>query len=515
MAIAEVYYPNAMSMPVDDSSISFPRAPPPSPEMQPRGLSRIFEFPASKLEGIGVDLRRNTFAFDEERSDENCHYPTRRKLCESIFPDSDPYEDDYIACSPRKRVCCASSMALPEDHMITTMSSSGDTSSLASSGFGSFHDVSRRGMESAAVGGIGLDMNITNGTQDPGMFSEGLRVQSKPHFIPPRTDGGAVVMRDPFSPSYFTDDNYAQNMLSRSFDLYATHPHLPHSFETTQLPEVRPGRSRTLDTASLHKTLLPCPQAPPEYNLEVSQRKRKVSVKRKNPDESENDPLQFSFDYSYSSTGSSGENDWVLVDRQPEGIWPLEKKPCSGDQSFILAPSMQQQPYVFNNHQLFGHSAEKASAPLEVPRSITISPSFSPFVKVDVLGQHEVETSKDSTPTQRQAMDVGLDLGCSEEAEKMEMEDESESFQQHNGMVELPLVLRPHPPGFQMGVAAAVTTGQGQAPGLLSIPARHSCMEGFLHQQSKSARWWGTDRDGEQVLMDGETEARLSLSKSL
>ena len=130
--------------------------------------------------------------------------------------------------------------------------------------------------------------------------------------------------------------------LSHSYDLHKMHPHLPQSFETTQLPEVRPSRSRTLDSSSPSAYDNP-PRSRSQTldanynNDDPNQRRRKISIKRKNPEEGDADPsLQFSFEYSYSSTGSSGESDWLMVDCKAEPARPMEKKACcAGDPSFV------------------------------------------------------------------------------------------------------------------------------------------------------------------------------------
>lgn len=507
--MAEVYYPDVISQPVEDStSASFPRAPPPSPEMQPRGLGNIFEIPASKFDGIGLDLRRNSFSFDcddDKMGGGNDNYTTRRKAHSCLFQDSDLYEEDDISCSPRKRVCCANNFLSLENHTTISSASCGENS-FTSSGFGSYGDAS---FEGGAAGGYEFKTRVHVGkdAQNIGRplsshLSPDSMLLSKPQVMVPRVDEGVAVMRDPFSPSYYNED-HLQNAMSRSFDLHATHPHLPLSFETTQLPAVRPGRSRTLDTASLQKTLPPPPPhsdraSSSETNLDPSQRRRKISVKRKNPEESENDPLQFSFDYSYSSTGS-GENDWVLVDRKPEGVWPSEKKPCGGDHFSILSHS-RLQPYVFNGDS-------RPAPPLDVPNipSFSNHKTRSEYSSVNASGnplhQHNMENS------------MGFNL---EDGEKMETDASTGSGP---GIANLPLsnnsmavspsaLLRPHrPPGGNL-------FGGSGGVDLLGVPSRHSCMEGFLHQQSRNG-WWGAENTEEQVHMDTEVDIRLNFSKSL
>jgi len=551
MAMAEVYYPDVVSAPMDDpSSVSLPRAPPPSPEMQPRGSGgNKFEFPANKWEGIGLDLTRNSFVFDEETEGgeivEDCYHPEQRKPHEKQAQRSgslDEEDESYYAYSPRKRVCCAGNSRLSEGyaHTVTAAASSSyATSSLASSGFGSFHDNFSQGgvgVGVAVVGGnggvIGLDAGVLNGTLDPALPTVDLsarhhhpRMQSKPHLIPPRPDvmeGGAVLMRDPFSPSYLLSNNEdfgeQRNAFSHSFDLHTTHPHLPHSFETTQLPKVRPGRSRTLDVTSLQKTLIPPPESLSGTDLDGSQRKRKVSIKRKNPEEIENDSLQFSFDYSYSSTGSMGESDWVLVDQQIEGVCPMEKKPCGEHHSTKLL-----HPFLFNGNSLVG--TLRKNHQIDASQGIVMSSSFSPFLNDSIEHGLKEEGPVGSSPAHEQiqaASSMGLDRkeDCFEEAETMEMEVEPSSNMssdniiqssniQHTCPANSQLLLRPHPPASQAAVSS------GDSPGLLSIPSRHSCMEGFLFQNNRVGGLWCSDKSGECIQMDSETETKVSMSKSL
>lgn len=541
MAMAEVFLPEVLSTTVEDLSISFPRAPPPSPEMQPRGNSGVFEIPASKFEGIGLDLRRDTFPLDEEEEDEHPLH-LRKQLGSSsvpfgnssMFSELDIYEDDFVACSPRKRVCCAASTTVPRDHMITTFPSS-QANSLASSGFGSLHDIAHKEEEGANFG-----MGFTNGTGAdsmsafPMIFSSGPQIQSKPHLIPPRSEGGIPTLREPpfivtptVSPlhaplSDLADDHHHYNLLSRSCDLHTTHPHLPHSFEATQLPEARPTRSRTLDSASLHKTLLPCPQTS-EDNQDTGQRKRKVSIKRKNPEESESDSgLQFSFDYSYSSTGSSGESDWVLVDMQTESSWPLEKKACSVHHSSVLAHSMQHQ-YAFDSSAGPSSSSsartmgigsggrERAGAIDMPPQDATISSPFSQFLNSNVQLEMGVSKAEDNTPTQHQCMDLSaMTMDWGRQSEDMEvdlaamdcgnnMRTTLAGSHDSDNTIMSPVLLRPH-------LQYPQASGGGHTHELLPVPVRHSCME------SRSVSFW---RSQKEVQLDTDMETRLNLSKSL
>ena len=338
MAVADVYLPE---MAGEDHLIAFPRAPPPSPEMQPRNHSRVFDIPASKFEeigrggeGMGLDLRRNTFPFEEEAENDIPHlgavlgYGCGSKRSDSAVHFKDCNDDDGNALldagSPQKRVCCSPS-TLPAN-MMTTAFPSSNHDSLVSSGFGSFqplgNSVSGAGDDSTGF----LNCSATgshSGSNSPSYFSSIRSLQTSPHLIAQTQESSTHTLRPPTDPS--------SACLSRSYDLHTIHPHLPHSFEATQLPQVRTSRSRTLDSASqeAHARMLDSHYGARGEGEDPTQRRRKVSIKRKNPDEDESDPnLQFSFEYSYSSTGSSGESDWVMVDRKMEPGWPLGKKAC-------------------------------------------------------------------------------------------------------------------------------------------------------------------------------------------
>ena len=329
MAMADVFIPELAS---DDLLTPFPRAPPPSPEMQPRSHSRVFEIPASKFEGIGLDLRRNTFQFDE---DDECPLGTQNiHYAESPSSDKDEIIDDPFPGSPQKRVCCSPS-TMPRDFMTTAFPSS-NCDSLVSSGFGSYQTLLHNSIpEEGLSGGMGFGHQSGSHSQSnsPPYFGS-KNHKTSPHLIPHRIAENLATPTNFYPPT-------SNKILSRSYDLHHMHPHLPHSFEATQLPEVRPTRSRTLDSTSPSHDIGTRPRSQTLdvcYGEDPTERKRKISIKRKNPDEYEGDSsLQFCFDYSYSSTGSSGgDSDWIIVDRNIESTWPIEKKACCADDPSLV-----------------------------------------------------------------------------------------------------------------------------------------------------------------------------------
>ena len=365
----------------------FPRAPPPSPEMQPCSHNHVFEIPASKFDGMGLDLRRDTFPLDEDdESPLNTHHyhldppkppggreedhqnPQHRSrgLFGTRLIDDD--EDEWLPGSPQKRVCCSPS-TLPRDHMITVHPSSSAHSSLVSSGIGSFqHDVIPEEEGGVVTGdggvtGFGGYSGTRPHSNSPPHFGTGMQHHHHSPFTGHRSGILSLQPHPPPAlplPTGSASPSSDHTLLSRSYDLHHMHPHLPLSFETTQLPEVRPTRSRTLDSSTPSPHDLP-PRTRSHtldsegglglgaglglgVGLGLGQddasghvdggngggRRRKISIKRKNPEDTdgEDSSLQFSFEYSFSSTGSSAEPDWVMVDCKVEPSRPMEKKAC-------------------------------------------------------------------------------------------------------------------------------------------------------------------------------------------
>ena len=334
MAITDVCVSDMIS---NDDHLTpyYPRAPPPSPEMQPKSRGLDFEIPASKFSGIGLDLRRDSFPLEEED--------------EFPIPTSHHHHQYPLTGSPQKRVCCSPNV-VSRDHMITSFPSSSNKDSLVSSGFVSCSTSLRDPIleESGMGNGIGYRESMSHSHSKSAPYFDS---QTTPHLMSHRegthTPNGVLN-----SATSLYVPNSSNHALSHSYDLHSIHAHLPHSFEATRLlPEPRPTRSRTLDSAALtldvararSKTL------DASYGEDPTERKRKVSIKRRNPEENEGDPsLQFCFDYSYSSsTGSNGgggggvDSDWVVVDHNVESTWPLEKKACCSSDPLSVALSSQ------------------------------------------------------------------------------------------------------------------------------------------------------------------------------
>ena len=315
--MAEVYRPES-----DDRLSPYPRAPPPSPEAQHRTLGGMFEFPRGAFEGFGIDLRRRDFDFDEiDNVQSPVHEPTtvRRSSPKRAASSDTDNSDCEQPGSPMKRMCSApstmpNSFELPgfdPSLLATTSSISGEGGLLQASSSGGIR-VSIPNFSELAASKSRSPEHVCpqshSHSTSPTLFQQQPQGTS-PYSIPPRSNGSVTPTHKPTSHPHDTS-----HLLSKSFDLHHVQSHFPTTLEITPPPEVRPARSRTLDTTS--------------YTHDNSTlRTRKVSLKR-NYGELESDPnLQFAFDYSYSSTGSSGESDWIVIESDLSS-YPQGKKAC-------------------------------------------------------------------------------------------------------------------------------------------------------------------------------------------
>ena len=315
MAMAEVYRPES-----EDRLSPYPRAPPPSPEAQHRAVGGIFEFPRGVFEGFGIDLRRRDFDFSE--NDEPSLPPvqestTVRRSSPKRAASSDTDDSDFEQPgSPMKRMCSAPS-TMPnsfevqgfQPSLLSSSTSIGNGSLLQPVSTGDMKVSIPNFSELAAFKSRSPEHAQSHShSTSPPLFQQQQHQATSPYSIPPRSNGSVTPTHQPSS-QYDTS-----HLLSKSFDLHNVQSHFPAHFEVTPPPpEVRPTRSRTLDTTS--------------YTDTPALRTRKVSLKR-NYNELESDPnLQFPFDYSYSSTGSSGESDWVVIENDLSS-YPQGKKAC-------------------------------------------------------------------------------------------------------------------------------------------------------------------------------------------
>ena len=319
MAMAEVYRPES-----EDHLSPYPRAPPPSPEAQHRTLGGIFEFPSEMFDGFGIDLRRRDFDFSE--NDEDVSSPpvyestTVQRSSPKRAASSDTDDSDCEGPgSPMKRMCSAPS-TMPNSfevqgfnpHLLAS-TSSGCANLLQPISTSNIKVSIPNFSELAAFSSHSPEHNPTlshSHTTSPTPFLQQHPQHTSPYSIPPRSTGSVTPTHQPT-----TYPHDSSHLLSKSFDLHNVQSHFPAHFEVTPPPpEVRPTRSRTLDASNYaHETPII--------------RTRKVSLKR-NYGELESDPnLQFAFDYSYSSTGSSGESDWVVIESDLSS-YPQGKKAC-------------------------------------------------------------------------------------------------------------------------------------------------------------------------------------------
>ena len=315
MAMAEVYRPES-----EDRLSPYPRAPPPSPEAQHRTLGGIFEFPRGIFEGFGLDLRRRDFDFSEnDELSSPVQEPTAvRRSSPKRAASSDTDDSDFEQPgSPMKRMCSAPS-TMPnsfdvqgfQPSLLASSTSVGNGSLLQPVSTGDMKVSIPNFSELAAFKSRSPEHAQSHSdSTSPTLFQQQHQVTS-PYSIPPRSNGSVTPTHQPLSQAHHD----TSHLLSKSFDLHNVQSHFPANFEVTPPPpEVRPTRSRTLDT-----TL---------YTDNPALRTRKISLKR-NYNELESEPnLQFPFDYSYSSTGSSGESDWVVIESDLSS-YPQGKKAC-------------------------------------------------------------------------------------------------------------------------------------------------------------------------------------------
>ncbi len=317
MAMAEVYRPES-----EDRLSPYPRAPPPSPEAQHRTLGGIFEFPRGMFEdGFGIDLRRRDFDFSEtdELTSPVREPTTVRRSSPKRAASSDTDDSDFEQPgSPMKRMCSAPS-TMPssfevqgfQPSLLSSSTSVGNGSLLQPVSTGDMKVSIPNFSELAAFKSRSPEHAQSHShSTSPPLFQQQHQTTS-PYSIPPRSNGSVTPTHQPLSQEHYD----TSHLLSKSFDLHNVQSHFPAHFEVTPPPpEVRPTRSRTLDTTS--------------YTDNPALRTRKVSLKRNyNELESTEPNLQFPFDYSYSSTGSSGESDWVVIENDLSSC-PQGKKAC-------------------------------------------------------------------------------------------------------------------------------------------------------------------------------------------
>ena len=351
--MAEVYRPES-----DDHLSPYPRAPPPSPEAQHRTLGGIFEFPRNMFEGYGIDLKRTDFDFSENDDDfpsPNYEPTTIRRSSPKRAASSDTDDSDFEQPgSPMKRMCSAPS-TMPNSFEVQGFHPNLLASTSCNIGNGGLLQpittgdikVSIPNFTELASANLHSPEHVRpqshSNTTSPTLFLQQTQGRT-PYSIPPRSNGSATPTHQPTA-----EHHDSSHLLSKSFDLHNVQSHFPANFDVTPpFSEVRPTRSRTLDTST--------------YSHESSiMRTRKVSLKR-NYGELEPEPnLQFHFDYSYSSTGSSGESDWVVIESDLSS-YPQGKKACCQQEppSAAAATAMSKR-----------HSSHLSGSPLHAANTTT------------------------------------------------------------------------------------------------------------------------------------------------
>ena len=360
--MAEVYRPES-----DDHLSPYPRAPPPSPEAQHRALGGIFEFPRDMLEGFGIDLRRRDFDFTDIDEDNDDASPLHKQVTvrrsspkRAASSDTDDSDCEQPG-SPMKRMCSAPStmpnsfeaQAFTPSFMSSTSNSCTNGSLLQPVSTGDIKVSIPNFSELAACNSHSPEHRPKSHSHStsPILFQQqhSHGAMTSPYSIPPRSNGSVTPTHQPT-----TQPHDSSHLLSKSFDLHNVHSHFPAHFEVTPpVPEVRPGRSHTLGATTYA-------QESPNF------RTRKVSLKR-NYGELESDPtLQFSFDYSYSSTGSSGDSDWIVIESDLTS-YPQGKKACCQQEplSSVAAAAMSTKRH--------SNSRTANSSPLHSSNPVTTS----------------------------------------------------------------------------------------------------------------------------------------------
>ena len=367
MAMAEVYRPES-----DDRLSPFPRAPPPSPEAQHRTLGGVFELPSSIFDkGFGIDLRRRDFDFSENEDDYDPSPLPQPSTVRRSSPKRAALSDtDDSDCeqpgSPMKRMCNEPS-TMPNSFELHGFQQISLTS--RSTGYGLLQSVSTDEIKVAIPNFSELAAFNSHSphvcSQSHSQSTSPTLLQQHPHqsspcSIPPRSSGSVTPTHQPT-----TQSHDSSHLLSKSFDLHNVQSHFPGHIEVTPPPpEVRPTRSRTLDT-SIYAQESP------------AIRTRKVSLKRNFGELDTEQSLQFPFDYSYSSTGSSGESDWVVIENDMSS-YPQGKKACCQQEPLSSAAAVAMSKRCGNNFK--AHSGSSPVHATSVSSLITYNSTTSAAV---------------------------------------------------------------------------------------------------------------------------------------
>lgn len=377
MAMAKVFIPTTTTTPIsiaeatifeEDQLSPYPKAPPPSPELQ----SRVFDF-NSLLESLSP----NNF----------------EGLSPSKFADG-PRELDFTTIFNSSRgdaanegpVTCLSEPGSPPSSLGILPGRSPESSPT-------YHTPSPESAEA------GISISIPFQSHSPErsksyphsptvpMPRRSHVHHSRPHQVSSLPNGCSGDQDgDPPHPLLNSEINPEESLHihSRSHDMHMLHPHLPRSFDTARVPS---GQTRVYSSS---------------VQDEPTQRRRKISLKRKNDELGSN--LEFSFEYSYSS--SSGDSDWVVLD---QSSIPLGKKVCHQDpqnslsrqRSSSYGPGALTRPAPTHSHSQSQSTANLAN--FHQPPSSNVTSNASTAIPVAVAPPFPSISSTDSL----QLMDTG------------------------------------------------------------------------------------------------------------
>lgn len=341
MAMAEVFIPDT-SLPAIGDDDPYPRAPPPSPEFQPKTFANLFELPTSKFETSGRSVSPlspaadNSFSFTTPQVNHNGVVvsdtdspPSPASLDNGLY-DHSPEATDV---QPSGLLSSEASgfIPIPSHHHFP------ETSNVCSHSPPSLTNLSIHHLS--------------------------------PQKMAPFTNGYSKSLNhtpvQPLSPNVPSSNSLRS--LSRSLELPSLHPHLSQTLDATHLPNHRSAHHQNLELGY--------------EDEDPSHRRRKVSLKRKNEEVGLDPNLEFSFEYSYSSSSGDSTDSWVVID---SSNYPLGKKACCQDlQNNVLSrawlpPLQKHHPSHPGVGSVSATSGSSLPATTNAVLSTTVSPAPAP-----------------------------------------------------------------------------------------------------------------------------------------
>ena len=283
----------------DDDPVSFlPPAPPPSPEVQQRRFGTIFEIDPSR--------------FEAPRKSELPPSPTNSFDFSAMFtPNKSPYESE-----PQSPTLPSPGNPLDSAYCSTHNSTSSQPPNPGSSSLGIPISPS-------------LDANncysslMSYSHSEGDTFRHGLRSQTALSQHPNSHDNCLSTTSPTLRPRSHTHPSHTvtphtaqeqQQQLVRSF-----HPHLPHSFETTQLHSHGSSEGAAILDSGYHES------------VESPFKRKKLNLKRKSYELGyDPDPMDMLSYDSCSESACSSESDWQVI--HPKG----NKKACQEGENPVI-----------------------------------------------------------------------------------------------------------------------------------------------------------------------------------